>query len=94
MDCLNTADEVEVREYDSRVQAINALQEKMENTKTRFDNTENYIEKLRREWLTPLEEIVGHINTKFSNAFERMGCAGEVSIYKGPFILSLLILLN
>lgn len=86
MDCLNTADEVEIREYESRVQAITSLQEKMENTRSRLDGAENQIERLREEWLTPLEEIVGQINIRFSNAFERMGCAGEVSIYKGTFI--------
>lgn len=88
MDCLNTADEVEIREYESRVQAITSLQEKMERTRSRLDGTEKHIERLREEWLTPLEEIVDQISTRFSNAFERMGCAGEVSIYKGRFISS------
>lgn len=83
MDCLNTADEAEVREYESRVQAIASLKEKMDEAKGRLEDTDSQIEELRRQWLTPLQEIVGRINEKFSNAFERMGCAGEVSLYTG-----------
>ena len=41
------------------------------------------MDQLREEWLDPLRQLVSEINTNFGAAFERMGCAGEVSINPG-----------
>lgn len=41
------------------------------------------MDNLQDEWLTPLRQFIVEINLKFATAFERMGCAGEVSIKTG-----------
>ena len=35
-------------------------------------------------WLKPLEKLIGRINQQYSEFFKRMGCAGQVSLYKDP----------
>lgn len=41
------------------------------------------MDQLQEEWLGPLRQLVTEINLNFSSAFERMGCAGEVSVNPG-----------
>ena len=35
-------------------------------------------------WLTPLESLIQRINEQYSDFFKRMGCAGQVALFKDP----------
>ncbi|KAF5269830.1 hypothetical protein FQR65_LT05876 [Abscondita terminalis] len=83
MDCLSTADVGELDEYNKRVQLIEKYEEDIRQADTNLSNIDKNMGAAQKEWLEPLEEIVKKINEKFSNAFERMRCAGEVTISKG-----------
>ncbi|KAK5648718.1 hypothetical protein RI129_003610 [Pyrocoelia pectoralis] len=83
IDCLSTADDAELGEYHKRQELIVKYENDIEQGHAQLNNTNCDMEKLEKEWLEPLEELVQEINLKFSNAFRRMGCAGEISIYKG-----------
>ncbi|XP_071053524.1 structural maintenance of chromosomes protein 5 [Onthophagus taurus] len=83
IECLNSADENEIRKYEEQVQLATQLEEKVENANKDGDLMERKIETLEREYLEPLEYVIGQINEKFRAAYERMGCAGEVTVFKG-----------
>ncbi|KAJ8926521.1 hypothetical protein NQ314_021123 [Rhamnusium bicolor] len=78
--CLNTADDGEMREYEERLQQIQKLLENIENTNAELNKIGTRMDRMQEEWLMPLKQLVGEINLKFATAFERMGCAGEISI--------------
>ncbi|XP_018566367.1 structural maintenance of chromosomes protein 5 [Anoplophora glabripennis] len=81
--CLNTADDGEMQEYEERLQEIERLQEKIESSNAELEKITTKMDRVQEEWLAPLKELVGEINLKFASAFERMGCAGEISISTG-----------
>ncbi|XP_063905128.1 structural maintenance of chromosomes protein 5-like [Zophobas morio] len=83
IECLNTADDDEMREYEERVEIIRNLQETVDRAHVDLSKITSRMDQLREEWLDPLRQLVSEINTNFGAAFERMGCAGEVSINPG-----------
>lgn len=84
IDCLSTADDNELGDYHKRQELIIKFENDIREGHAQLDNTNLNMDKLEKEWLEPLEQLVQEINDKFSNAFRRMGCAGDISIYKGP----------
>lgn len=83
MECLTTADEDEMREYEKRLELIQQLEDSLRNDTTDIDSMNQRIAKMESSYITPLQKLVDEISTRFSAAFERMGCAGDVSIYQG-----------
>lgn len=83
IDCLNIADNAEIKEYEDRVEEINRLQDKVERSNAELNKIISRMGRMHREWLIPLNELISKINEKFSTAFERMGCAGEISVDTG-----------
>ncbi|KAK4884603.1 hypothetical protein RN001_000874 [Aquatica leii] len=83
IDCLSTADVEELEQYHNRVRLIDKYESEIQNADGNLHNINNNMISAQKEWLEPLEEIVQKINEKFSSAFDRMGCAGEVTIFKG-----------
>lgn len=81
--CLNTADDGEMQEYEERLQEIQNLTEKIETSTAELEKVATQMDKVQEEWLTPLKRLVDEINLKFASAFERMGCAGEISVSTG-----------
>ncbi|KAI4468867.1 structural maintenance of chromosomes protein 5 [Holotrichia oblita] len=83
MECLTTADDDEMREYEQRLELIQQLEDSLRNDTTEIENINKKIAQMESNYLVPLQELVDQISSRFSAAFERMGCAGEVSIYQG-----------
>ncbi|XP_044263469.1 structural maintenance of chromosomes protein 5 [Tribolium madens] len=83
IECLNTADDDEMREYEERVEMIKTLQGSIERAHIDLSKISAKMDQLQEEWLGPLRQLVTEINANFATAFERMGCAGEVSINPG-----------
>lgn len=81
--CLNIADDAEIREYEERLEQIKNYSEQLEKVNSNLNKVMYKMNRLQDEWLTPLNELVSQINIRFSTSFERMGCAGEVSISTG-----------
>ncbi|XP_076261000.1 structural maintenance of chromosomes 5 [Rhynchophorus ferrugineus] len=81
--CLNTADSEELERYQNGQKLIKDLAEKLESRGNELHAVEKKMEQLKKDWLDPLNELIFSINARFSAAFERLGCAGEVTIYKG-----------
>lgn len=86
IDCLNTADMSELRQYEQRQDQIAKLQVDIQEGNKELDGINSNMDNLQTEWFEPLQEVVGEINKRFSAAFKRMGCAGEVSVFKGSIM--------
>ncbi|KAG5871908.1 hypothetical protein JTB14_025000 [Gonioctena quinquepunctata] len=81
--CLNVADDDEMREYEERLSQIDKLTEEIEKLNANLNKITDRIETMKQEWLTPLKKLLAEINLQFATAFERMGCAGEISLGVG-----------
>ncbi|KAH9927340.1 P-loop containing nucleoside triphosphate hydrolase protein [Fomitopsis serialis] len=69
-----------VEQFKKRQQEIEALTEKIKDREKRADRIARSIKTARENWQPALEELVASIGKKFSAAFDRLGCAGEVRI--------------
>lgn len=85
IDCLNTANEEEMAEYEAKLKLIEELEKKLEDANKSLGSMDKDVQSAKRQWLEPLQELIGKINEKFSSAFARIGCAGEVSIDPGKY---------
>ncbi|RZB38652.1 structural maintenance of chromosomes protein 5 [Asbolus verrucosus] len=83
IECLNTADDDEMREFEERAQLIRELEAGNERAHVDLSKVTARMDRLQEDWLGPLRALVSEINGNFAGAFERMGCAGEVSINPG-----------
>ncbi|XP_074040926.1 structural maintenance of chromosomes 5 isoform X2 [Leptinotarsa decemlineata] len=81
--CLNVADDDEMREYEERINEIGNITEEIEKLNSNLKKVTEKIEATKQEWLPPLKTLVSEINLQFATAFERMGCAGEISVCTG-----------
>ncbi|KAF1991646.1 P-loop containing nucleoside triphosphate hydrolase protein [Aulographum hederae CBS 113979] len=71
-----------LQEYKKRAKTI----EKLEADVGRLDNalrsTGENIQELREKWEPELDALIGKISEAFSCNFQKIGCAGEVEVYK------------
>jgi chromosome segregation ATPase len=71
-----------IREYEERAKVIERLRAKLQDAVKSQEDFKHGIREIRDKWEGRLEEIVGKINDAFSDSFARIGCAGQVAVYK------------
>ncbi|EJD01702.1 P-loop containing nucleoside triphosphate hydrolase protein [Fomitiporia mediterranea MF3/22] len=82
---LNLATNAGVIEtYERRQREIEQRTRILENKEKRRSDLERKLQKTRGKWLPALQELVNNINEKFSAAFDRVNCAGEIRIAEHP----------
>ncbi|EJD35341.1 P-loop containing nucleoside triphosphate hydrolase protein [Auricularia subglabra TFB-10046 SS5] len=69
-----------VRQYEERQREIAELEEAVAQKEAKKNRLVKSIEKVKGQWYPALQQLVASINDKFSAAFERVHCAGEVNI--------------
>ncbi|EJF55700.1 hypothetical protein DICSQDRAFT_175618, partial [Dichomitus squalens LYAD-421 SS1] len=69
-----------VEQYNKRKAEIAALSSTIEEREKQILRVERQIKAARDNWQPELEKLVGSIGEKFSAAFDRIGCAGEIRI--------------
>ncbi|KAF9266101.1 P-loop containing nucleoside triphosphate hydrolase protein [Marasmius fiardii PR-910] len=69
-----------VEQYEKRKRDIESLEVVLEKKNREAQSLEKSINSTKSKWLPALQELVGNIGEKFSAAFERIGCAGEIRI--------------
>lgn len=85
LDFLHEGNPRAIREYDDRATRIEALQEKIAEHDEFLVRLSTQISELRAKWEPRLDALVARISAAFGASFEKIGCAGEVSVYKtGP----------
>ena len=83
IDCLESADDGEMREYHRRMELINSLENDSSSVECQIKDMCETMKVQREEYLEPLNRLVAEINTRFGDAFEAMKCAGEVALHTG-----------
>ncbi|KAJ7594061.1 P-loop containing nucleoside triphosphate hydrolase protein [Mycena floridula] len=69
-----------VEQYEKRKRDIETLEQAIEERQRKADKVEKNIKNARDNWQPALEKLVKSIGTKFSAAFDGIGCAGEIRI--------------
>ncbi|KAG6331320.1 hypothetical protein ID866_7769 [Astraeus odoratus] len=69
-----------VEQYERRKAEIEDLTKKIEDREKQCIRLEREIKNARDNWQPALERLVASIGKKFSAAFDRIGCAGEIRI--------------
>ena len=71
-----------IAEYEDREKAIHKLRDRLERIGHKLGELEAAIAEIRGKWEPKLDELVEKISVAFSENFEKIGCAGQVEIYK------------
>lgn len=71
-----------IGEFERRQAQIERLQTKMTETQQALDDVNAAIRETRSKWEPALDALVEKISSAFSDSFQRIGCAGQVSIDK------------
>jgi structural maintenance of chromosomes protein 5 len=82
LDLTEGGSEDAIRAFEDRARQIEALQKKVTELDMQKANHAKAIQEVRAQWETPLEELVAKISDSFSDSFSRIGCAGQVEVYK------------
>ncbi|KAJ6604030.1 hypothetical protein B0H10DRAFT_2229461 [Mycena sp. CBHHK59/15] len=69
-----------VEQYEKRKRDIEMLEKTIENRQRQADKIERNIKNARDNWEPALQSLVTSIGKKFSAAFDRIGCAGEIRV--------------
>ncbi|KAJ3719185.1 hypothetical protein C8R42DRAFT_628654 [Lentinula raphanica] len=69
-----------IEQYEKRKQEIEKLDLALKERQENADKIERSIQRTLNQWKPALEKLVGSIGQKFSAAFDRIGCAGEIRI--------------
>lgn len=69
-----------IETYRDRLKRIDSLRAAIDAGAVRVAEAQQHIARIESRWLPELEMVVGHVNTRFGAAFERMRCAGEVRL--------------
>jgi structural maintenance of chromosomes protein 5 len=79
---LHTDNPNAVREFEERGKLIDSLKTKLERLKTNVTTTQDVINEVKSRWEPQLDSLVQQISDAFADNFNRMGCAGQVTIHK------------
>ncbi|KAI5121182.1 hypothetical protein M0805_005983 [Coniferiporia weirii] len=69
-----------IEQYEKRKRDIDRLRVKVEEREATKAKTERKIQKTKDRWLPALQELIANIGEKFSAAFDRVYCAGEIKL--------------
>ena len=71
-----------IREFEQRQRQIDTLQERLSSLEDGLVAAQFKIDEVRNKWEPELDELIGQISDAFSHNFSKIGCAGQVGIYK------------
>ena len=71
-----------IREFEQRKRQIDTLQEKLSSLEDGLTTTQSNIAEVRSKWEPELDDLIRQISDAFSHNFSKIGCAGQVGLYK------------
>ena len=71
-----------VMQYEVRARDIAKTRAELDTRQSKLDDIKAAIDEVRGKWEPELDALVAKISEAFSDSFARIGCAGQVSIYK------------
>ena len=82
LDLTHGADAGIVKEFEDREKRINQTRSRLNETHDKLEDHKVAIDEIRGLWEPKLDALVGKISEAFADSFARIGCAGQVSVYK------------
>ena len=83
LDLMHEGDSGVIREFEQRQKRIDALRLKSEGVTQQLKDLDDAIAEVREKWEPELDNLVRQISDAFSYNFQKLGCAGQVSVFKG-----------
>jgi len=71
-----------LKEFEDRQKRIDKLKESLQSFMQQREEVQTAIEEIRGKWEPDLDALVAKISDAFSDSFARIGCAGQVTVYK------------
>jgi structural maintenance of chromosomes protein 5 len=71
-----------IKEFEERAERIEKLRGRVAKARKDLGDARHGIREIRNNWEPKLEELVARISEKFGESFARIGCAGEVVVFK------------
>ena len=71
-----------VREFEARAAKIEKLEQEVETWSSQLQEVQSSIMSLRETWEPAVDALAGKVSGAFSDLLQRIGCAGEVTVYK------------
>lgn len=71
-----------IQQYEDRQRQIDRLSQILDNFQGDLQTLNDRITEIRGQWEPQLDALVSEISEAFSHNFERIGCAGQVGVYK------------
>lgn len=72
-----------LEEYNNLKASIDSLTKEVEEKGAKFEKVTENINEIKNDWYSKLSTLVDKININFRNYFQKMRCAGEVSVSQG-----------
>ena len=82
LDLLRGGNPRAIQQFEDRAKQIEELKDKIINFEANLAALTENINEIRGQWEPELDEIVSQISAAFARNFERIGCAGQVSVKK------------
>lgn len=79
---IHVNDHGAIRKYKERQDEIEKLQSKVDEASEKLRALSASAAETRRQWEPELDKLISKISDAFSYNFEKIGCAGEVSVHK------------
>ncbi|XP_050356467.1 structural maintenance of chromosomes protein 5 [Nymphalis io] len=83
MNAINPGDTQIIKEYEAKEKEIAELEEQETKIQNKIIKMQNFINQLKNQWLTDVQQLIHNINVNFTEMFKRVDCAGEVKLEKG-----------
>lgn len=71
-----------IKAYEQREKDIKDAQETLDNNTLQLERTRESLTEIREKWEPELDALVAKISDGFSHNFHKIGCAGQVGVYK------------
>lgn len=71
-----------IKEFENRAKQIENLTAKLQESEKQHEDLTNGIKEIRDRWEPALDGYVEKISAAFSDSFDRIGCAGQVTVFK------------
>jgi len=72
-----------IKEYERREKEIDTLKLKLTGLESNLTELDDKIKEIRDQWEPQLDALVAQISSAFASSFEKINCAGAVSVFKG-----------
>jgi structural maintenance of chromosomes protein 5 len=71
-----------IKEFEDRQKRIDMLHKDLQKFTEQSEEVQSAIKEIREQWEPELDALIAKISDAFSDSFARIGCAGQVTVFK------------